>query len=74
MMITKIEELTNLKYEDITYTKKDMEDEYNAYVSINIVNKMLDNGLITLQEREDIIARIIDQFTPYLPQTSTQIT
>ncbi|HEM6177913.1 TPA: hypothetical protein U2C27_002184 [Streptococcus suis] len=73
MEVIKIED-TKIRDYEITYTLKDLENEYDAFLSLNIVKNMFEQGLITSDEKLKITQKIIDQFTPYLSEIITQMT
>ncbi|HEM2695143.1 SHOCT domain-containing protein [Streptococcus pluranimalium] len=73
MEVIKIED-TKIRDYEITYTLKDLENEYDAFLSLSIVKNMFEQGLITSDEKLKITQKIIDQFTPYLSEIITQMT
>lgn len=73
MEVIKIED-TKIRDYEITYTLKDLENEYDAFLSFSIVKNMFEQGLITSDEKLKITQKIIDQFTPYLSEIITQMT
>lgn len=73
MEVIKIED-TKIRDYEITYTLKDLENEYDAFLSLSIVKNMYEQGLITSDEKLKITQKIIDQFTPYLSEIVTQMT
>lgn len=73
MEVIKIED-TKIRDYEITYTLKDLENEYDAFLSLSIVKNMFEQGLITSDEKLKITQKIIDQFTPYLSEIITQTT
>lgn len=73
MTVNKIEDLTEKNYE-VTYTMRDLENEFNAYILLKIVRNMFQTGLITDEEKHKIEQKIVDQFTPYLSEISAYMT
>ena len=58
----------------VSYTNKDLENEYDAYILLKLVKSMFESGLISREEQNKIIQKIIDQFTPYLSKIVVQMT
>lgn len=72
----KITQLENgfLNSSEIQYSHEDLEKEYDAYICLKIINLLKESGLINDTEKKKLQAKIIDQFTPYLPKIVSQIT
>lgn len=47
-------------------TYEDLVKEYDAYICVNIIEKLYQEELITREEKEQIRHKIIRKYTPYL--------
>lgn len=73
MQVNKIEDYVVMNTE-LHYTDEELENEYNAFVSLKIIKSLHELGLVSSREKHILIQKVIDQFTPYLSKIVSQIT
>lgn len=74
MNITKLDNNNILNDAEIEYSHGDLENEYDAFVSLKIIKSLHELGLVSNREKHILIQKVIDQFTPYLSKIVSQIT